>query len=101
MAVATTTAIALGLGLAATGYQVYSGERANDAQTQARRRQQKAQEEALRIQMIERSRSAQAEMQANRARPPQAVDDGILNSTDRTGGIDDRLRLARPTKLGG
>lgn len=88
---------------AALGYGIYSGERADSQQTAARRRQKAAQDEALRTQMIERGRTVQAEMeQANRPSPASTISlEEMLSGTDQTGGVDDRLRLSRPTKLGG
>lgn len=89
---------------AALAYGVYAGERANSAANEARKRQRTAQAEALRIQMIERQRSVQQEMKAaNRPSPSStiALNESLLNPTDRTGGIDDRLRLSRTSKLGG
>ncbi len=84
-------------------YAGYSGERANSAQTAARRRQRVAQDEALRIQSLERSRQVQAEQAAATRKPPAStiapVDD-ILTS-DLTGGRAQRPRLGRRTTLGG
>ncbi len=94
--IALTSAAVLG-----TGYSVYAGERGNDLQKMAQRRQRSAQDEALRIQMIERQRSVQAEMRNTRPTPTAIDPIGEALSSDRTGGIDDRLRLGRATKLGG
>lgn len=91
-------------GVAAAGlaYSVYAGERANDAQTQARRRTKAAQDEALRQQMIERQRSVQQEMRADRPSPASTIDPiAEMLSPDRTGGVQDRLRLQRKSTLGG
>lgn len=103
MAVATTTAIAIGLAAAGTGYSVYAGERANDLAQKARNRTREAQAEALRTQMVERARSVQADLaSANRPSPASTIKlEEMLATTDRTGGVDDRLKLSRPSKLGG
>lgn len=99
MAAVTSVALAAG----ALAYGVYSGERAETQQRQARYRQRDAQAEALRVQMVERSRSVQAEMEAaKRPSPASTIQlEEMLATTDRTGGVDDRLRLGQPTKLGG
>lgn len=97
MAAVTSTIIAA----AALGYAAYSGERSNSLQTQARRRQQAAQQEALRIQMIERQRSAQGEVEAAQRKPTTLTTEDMTSTADRTGGVDDRLRLSRKTALGG
>lgn len=99
MAAVTSVALAAG----ALAYGVYSGERANTLQRQARYRQRDAQAEALRVQMVERSRSVQAEMEMARRQSPASTIglEEMLATTDATGGIDDSLKLSRPTKLGG
>jgi type II secretory pathway pseudopilin PulG len=101
-ALSTLALIGVGAAVVGTGYSIAAGERANDAQTQARRRQQRAQDEALRQQMIQRQRSVQDELRQNRPTPASTIDplDQIL-SPDRTGGVADRLRLQRRTLLGG
>jgi hypothetical protein len=91
------------VGAATLAYTAYSGERANSAQTRARRRQQVAQDEALRVQSLERSRQVQAEQAAATRKPPastMAPVDDILTS-DLTGGRAQRPRLGRRTTLGG
>jgi uncharacterized protein HemX len=92
-----------GVGAAALAYSVYAGQQQQAAQKKARERTQLAQDEALRQQMIERQRTVQQEMQANRATPASSIvlNDALGAPTDKTGGVDDRLRLSRPTKLGG
>lgn len=104
MALGTVATIALvGASLAGTGYGIYAGERSNDLQTAARRRTKALQDEALRVQMVERARSVKAEMDAaNRPSPASTIEDpdGSLQS-DRTGGVSDRLKLARRSTLGG
>jgi hypothetical protein len=97
---AFTTAAAA---VSALAYNVYSGERAASTQRDGRRKTQAAQNEATRIQMVERSRSVQKEMEANRPTPAQTVATDADNplATDMTGGVSDRLKLARRSTLGG
>lgn len=97
---AALTSVAL---IAAAGYGAYAGERAEKAQREARYRTREAQAEALRTQMVERARSVQADLaSANRPSPASTISlDEMLATTDRTGGVDDRLKLSRPSKLGG
>lgn len=99
MAAVTTTVLAA----AALGYGVYAGERGAKEQREARYRTRDAQAEALRVQMVERARTVQGELAAaNRPSPASTIQlDEMLATTDRTGGVDDRLRLSRPTRLGG
>ena len=86
----------------ALGYGVYAGERGQQVASTQRRRAKASQDEALRLQMIEKQRSAEADSKANRATPGSTIaPDVALNATDKTGGVDDRLKLARPSKLGG
>lgn len=89
--------------VATLAYGVVAGERANDQQSASRKRARDAQNEALRIQMVERSRSVGAEMEAaNRKSPASTIQlNEMLATTDQTGGVDDRLKLSRPSKLGG
>lgn len=105
MAVATTTALLIGAGIAAAGAtaSTIQGAQAAASANDQRRKAKLAQDEALRVQMIERQRSVQAEMKADRASPASTVvmPDMLAAGTDKTGGIDDRLRLQRGTKLGG
>jgi hypothetical protein len=88
-----------------TTYGIVAGERGENQQTMARRRQQEAQKEALRIQMAERTRSVQADQKANRPSPASTVGGSLgemlAASGNQPGPIDDRLKLSRPTKLGG
>lgn len=100
---AAFSSIALGVGALAAAAGAYQGVEAERTQRQARYRQRDAQDEALRQQLVERRRAVQAEMASNRPTPASsiALGDEILAQTDRTGGLDDRLRLARPSKLGG
>ena len=94
--------IAAAIAAIGVGYSVYAGETSKATATKARRRSKEAQDEALRTQMVERSRTAQTEANANRATPSDSVmTDALGAPTDRTGGVDDRLRLSRTTKLGG
>jgi Flp pilus assembly protein TadB len=99
--VAAVTSVALAAG--ALAYGVYSGERAESAARQARYRTREAQAEALRVQMLERARSVQADLAtASRPSPASTIGlDEMLASTDRSGVIDDRVKLSRPAKLGG
>lgn len=93
------SAVVAAVGLA---YGVYAGETQKAAGIQARRRSQKAQDEALRLQMIEKQRSAQVDSKSNRPLPGNSVlTDALGTTSDNTGGLDDKLKLARPTKLGG
>lgn len=105
MAVATSTLAAASLAVAAAGagYGVYAGENAATAQRAARRRQEESQREALRIQLAERTRSVQAEQRADRPTPASTVAFGeqLMAGRAATSGVDDRLKLARPSKLGG
>ena len=96
-------AIMAGVAVVGLGYSVASGEAQKANATQARRKTKLAQDEALRQQMIERQRSVQKEMKSDRATPASSIvmTDALGNPTDKTHGVDDRLRLARPTKLGG
>lgn len=89
--------------LAALAYGVYAGEEQKKTQKKAAQRTRQAHEEALRQQMIERQRSAQLELRQNRPSPASSVvmNDALGTPTDKTGGVDDRLRLSRSTKLGG
>jgi hypothetical protein len=95
----------LALAAASLGYAAYSGERASGQQKMARRKQQDAQTEALRVQMAERTRSVQADQKANRPSPASTVGGSLgemlAASGNQPGPIDDRLKLSRPTKLGG
>jgi hypothetical protein len=101
------TGISLALSAAALGYGVYSGENAATAQRGARRRQDEAQREALRVQLAERARSVQAEQRADRPSPASTISLGeqLLASgsgaSSLTTGVDDRLRLQKSSKLGG
>lgn len=105
MAVATSTALLIGAGVSAVGAGVgaHQAIEAERGQRHSRYRTRAAQDEALRVQMIERARTARTELDANRPTPASTVQltDEMLAQTDRTGGVDDRLRLARPSKLGG
>lgn len=101
MAVATSTAVLIGAGLSA-GIGGYQAHAQREAQQSAMARQKRAQDEALRLQMVERQRAVQADME--RASKPSLASplDSMPASTDRTGGLfEDRLRLARRTTLGG
>lgn len=103
MAALSTIALVSAAAVSA-GYGVYSGERANSAAGAARRRQRTAQDEALRLQSIERARQVQAD-QAAAARPTPASTmadiDNVLAS-DLTGGTArDRNRIGRRSTLGG
>ena len=94
--------IAAGVAALSLGYGVYAGETAAAKATTARRRAKASQDEALRLQMIEKQRSAEADAKSNRAVPGSTIaPDVAASATDKTGGVDDRLKLAKPTKLGG
>jgi hypothetical protein len=84
-------------------YSVAAGERAQSQQRDSRRRTQRAQDEALRIQMIERQRTVQNEMRSDRPTPASTIDPTpeMLQATDLTGGVPQRLRLGRRSTLGG
>lgn len=105
MAVASTTALTVAA-IAATagaGYGAYAGERTNSLQRQGRRRQEAAQKEAIRIQLIERQRAELAAANAAKPSPSAQLADPVEPATtDLTGGIErDRLRLMRSSRLGG
>lgn len=102
MAVATSTAV-IGAAVLGAGTAAWQGQQQRDAMQSAQRRTRQAQDEALRLQMIERQRAVQADMErANRpAGTANPLTDSLLSTTDRTGGLDDRLRLQRRTTLGG
>lgn len=93
----------VGLGTAALAYGVYSGEEQKKTQKESMRRTKVAQDEAVRQQMIERQRSARLDLQKDRPTPASSIvlNDALGAPTDKTGGVDDRLRLSRTTKLGG
>lgn len=106
MAVATSTALTVAAiaSAAGAGYGAYSAERGNSLQRQARRRQENAQREATRIQLIERQRAELAAAQAARPSASAALNENPIDAatTDLTGGIErDRLRLMRTSRLGG
>jgi len=106
-AVAAATAAAAG-----TGYAVYAGERASDAQKQAMNEQRQAQQQAATQAASQQRRSAQAMAAANRRQPDML---GIMagaaegagggpTSTMLTGpsGVSSQdLALGRQTLLGG
>jgi len=94
--------VSAGIAALSLGYGVYSGEEGKRVATNQRRKAKASQDEALRLQMIEKQRSAEADSKSNRATPGSTIaPDVALNATDKTGGVDDRLKLARPSKLGG
>lgn len=97
--------VGAGAAVGALAYGIYSGERQQAQQKKSLQRSRAAQDEALRQQLIERQRSVQTEMRANRPTPASSVvmNDalGLGAATDKTGGLDDRLKLSRPSKLGG
>lgn len=104
MAALSTIAVTAGAiaALGGAGYSVAAGERANTQQRQARRKQEAAQTEAIRIQLIERQRAELAAAKAAKPSPSSLIDQETAGvSTDLTGGMADRLRLARTTRLGG
>jgi hypothetical protein len=105
MAALSTIALVAGAAAAVGGttYSVVQGERANNLAANARRRQQKAQEEAMRIQSIERTRAVAAEQKQSRPTPGAGLSDiDSVLANDLTGGTArDRLRLSRRSTLGG
>ena len=106
-AVAAATAAAAG-----TGYAVYAGERASDAQKQAMGEQRQAQQQAATQAASQQRRSAQAMAAANRRQPDMGAimagaaegAGGGPTSTMLTGpgGVSSQdLALGRQTLLGG
>ena len=106
-AVAAATAAAAG-----TGYAVYAGERASDAQKQAMGEQRQAQQQAATQAASQQRRSAQAMAAANRRQPDMGAimagaaegAGGGPTSTMLTGpsGVSSQdLALGRSTLLGG
>ena len=103
--------VAAGIAAAGTGYAVYSGERASDAQKQAMADQKQAQTQAANAAESQRQKSEMAMRAANRRQPDIA---GIMQSAAETSsgpsstmltgpsGVSQQdLALGRSTLLGG
>jgi ABC-type branched-subunit amino acid transport system ATPase component len=105
MAAFSTIALAVGAAAAvgSAGYSVHAGERSNSLQRQGRRKQEAAQADALRVQLLQRQRAELAAANAAKPSPTASLDEPTAGvSTDLTGGVErDRLRLARMNRLGG
>lgn len=103
--------VAAGIAAAGTGYAVYAGERASDAQKQAMAEQKQAQSQAAAAAELQRQKSEMAMRAANRRQPDIA---GIMQSaaeagsgpsstmlTGPAGVAQQDLALGRSTLLGG
>lgn len=105
--------VVAGAAIASLAYGVYSGERAQAQQRQARYRQREAQQQATQNALADMRRTDEANAQANRRQPdPQALLAGEADSTKpgatvslseerRRDLANMRVRLGKPSILGG